>query len=117
LHLSEFAKESVAAYWKAHKKMPRGNAEAGLPPADKIVGNYVTSLEVVDGAIHVTLGNRVNRNAAGKVLSVRAGAVQGYAQVPLAWNCGMAAAPAPMAMFGENRTNLPPAFLPVDCRS
>jgi len=51
--------------------MPKSNAEAGLPPPDKIVGNFVSAVEVVEGAIHVTLGNRVNRNAAGKLLSIR----------------------------------------------
>ena len=67
--LADFAKENVAAYYRANKRMPKNNADAGLPPADKIVGNYVVSLNVNEGAIHVQFGNRVNKNAAGKVLS------------------------------------------------
>jgi type IV pilus assembly protein PilA len=115
--LSEFAKEGVIAYFRANKRMPRDNAETGLPPADKIIGNYVTSLEVTDGAIHVKLGNRVNRNASGKVLSVRPSAVTAYPQVPISWNCGVAEPPAGMKTFGENRTSLSSPYLPVDCRS
>jgi type IV pilus assembly protein PilA len=117
ISLSEFAKESVAAYFRANKRMPRNNGEAGLPPADKIIGNYVTSLEVADGAIQVTLGNRINRNANGKVLTLRPAVVIDYPQVPISWNCGVAEAPVAMKHFGENRTNLSPPYLPVDCRS
>jgi type IV pilus assembly protein PilA len=117
MNLAEFAKEGVTAYYRANKRMPKSNAEAGLPPADKIVGNYVTSLEVNDGAIHVKLGNRINKNAAGKMLSLRPAAVAAFPQVPLAWNCGAAEAPAGMKMFGSNQTSLPVQYLPVDCRS
>jgi type IV pilus assembly protein PilA len=115
--LAEFAKEGIAAYYRANKRMPKNNAEAGLPPADKIIGNYVTGLEVADGAIHVTLGNRINRNAAGKVFSIRPAVVAAYPQIPIAWNCGVATPPANMKAFGENRTSLAAPYLPVDCRS
>jgi type IV pilus assembly protein PilA len=115
--LADFAKEGIAAYYRANKRMPKNNAEAGLPPADKIIGNYVTALEVIDGAIHVTLGNRINRNAAGKLFSIRPAVVTAYPQVPIAWNCGVATPPAGMKVFGESRTSLAAPYLPVDCRS
>lgn len=117
LALADFAKDSVNAYYRVNKRMPKSNAEAGLPPPDKIVGNYVTALEVADGAIHVKLGHRVNKNAAGKVLSLRPAAVVAHPQVPLAWNCGAADPPAAMKAFGANQTDLPSQYLPVDCRS
>ena len=117
ISLSDFAKEGVTAYFRASKRMPLNNAEAGLPPADKIIGNYVTSLEVADGAIQVTLGNRINRNASGKVLTIRPSVVIDYPQVPISWNCGVAEPPAGMKTFGANRTSLSPPYLPVDCRS
>ena len=117
LGMSEFAKESIAAYYRANKRLPRNNAEAGLPPPDKIIGNYVTAMEVAEGAIHVTFGNRVNRNAAGKVLSVRPSVVAAYPQVPISWNCGAAVPPSALKAFGENRTSLEAPYLPLDCRS
>ena len=117
LVLGDFAKEGVAAFYRANKRMPKNNIEAGLPPPEQTVGNFVTKLEVNDGAIHITMGNRVNRNAAGKTLSVRPAVITNYPQLPIAWNCGVAVAPTPMKMFGENRTSLPPVYLPVDCRS
>lgn len=115
--LAEYAKEGVNAYYRANKRMPKGNAEAGLPPPDKLIGNHVTAIEVKDGAVHVTLGHRANHNAAGKVLTLRPAAVEGYAQVPLAWNCGMAEPPKGMKAFGTNLTTLPAPYLPIDCRS
>lgn len=115
--LADFAKEGVSQFYRANKRMPKNNAEAGLPPADKIMGNHVTSLEVVDGAIHIKFGNRVNKYAADKVLSLRPAVVASYAQVPIAWNCGAAEAPTGMKMFGTNQTTLPLQYLPVDCRS
>lgn len=115
--LSDFAKDSIASYFRANRQMPRNNAEAGLPPSEKIIGNYVTSLEVADGAIHVTLGNRVNRNADGKVLTIQPSVVATYPNVPISWNCGLAEPPASMKHYGVNRTNLASIFLPIDCRS
>lgn len=116
LSLAEFAKESVAGFYRTHKRMPASNKEAGLPPPDKIIGNHVAALEVKDGAIHVTFGNRANKNASGKVLSIRPAVVAAFPQVPIAWNCGSAEAPAGMKSFGTNQTTLPGYFLPADCR-
>ncbi len=115
--LSEFAKDSIAQYYRANKRMPKNNAEAGLPPPDKIMGNHVTAIEIGDGAIHIKFGNRVNKHAADKVLSLRPAVVAAYAQVPIAWSCGLAAAPAGMKISGTNQTTLPPPYLPIDCRS
>ena len=116
LALSEFAKESIANYYRVNKRMPKNNTEAGLPPPDKIMGNHVVSLEVNDGAINVRFGNRVNKNANGKILSIRPAVVAAFPQVPIAWNCGTAEAPASMKTFGTNQTTLQGYFLPVDCR-
>lgn len=116
LQLADFAREGVAQYFKANKRMPRNNTEAGLPPADKIIGNHVTGVEVVDGAIHISFGHRVNRYAAGKVLSLRPAAVPAYPQVPLAWSCGPVEPPSGMKSFGTNKTSMPAQYLPVDCR-
>jgi type IV pilus assembly protein PilA len=116
LGLSEFARQAVQAYYAKHRRMPRDNAAAGLPPADRIVGNYVTELAVNEGAIVLSFGNRSNRNIAGKKLSLRPALVEGYPAVPLAWVCGAAGAPDKMRLVGENLTSLPAALLPIDCR-
>ena len=116
LSLAEFAKENITAFYRAQKRMPKNNAEAGLPPADKIIGNHVAAIEVADGAVHIKFGNRANKNAVGKIVTLRPAAIASYPQVPLAWNCGTAEPPAGMKALGANRTTLPGMYLPVDCR-
>lgn len=116
LELASFAQEGVQTYYRTHRRMPQDNAQAGLPPAPMIVGNYVSAVTVSDGVTHLSFGQKANRNLAGKTLSVRPAVVSGYPQVPIAWVCGLAGVPTPMQAAGENRTDLPPQFLPVDCR-
>src|SRR5512134_2943690 len=57
VRLTEIAKKPVAASWAATKSFPEDNAAAGLPAPDKVVSNYVKSLTIDAGAIHVVFGN------------------------------------------------------------
>jgi type IV pilus assembly protein PilA len=116
LSLASFAQEGVQAFQRTHRKLPANNAEAGLPPADKIVGNHVVGVRVEAGATHLSFGNNANRNLAGKTLTLRPAIVKDHPQVPIAWVCGQAGVPAQMQAMGDNRTDLPLEFLPVDCR-
>lgn len=115
--LVEFAKQAVASYYTKTHRMPTDNAAAGLPPAQNIVGNYVSSVAVRNGAIHITYAQQSNRNLLNKVVTLRPAVVEGYPQVPIAWVCGTSTVPEKMKAMGENRTNLPNHFLPLDCRS
>jgi type IV pilus assembly protein PilA len=115
LPLAEVAKRPVVAAWALTQTMPVDNLEAGLPAADKIVGNYVSAVQVVRGAVHVTFGNSANGALKGKVLSLRPAVVEDAAIVPPAWVCGNAAVPAKMTAMGENRTSVPNAYLPLEC--
>ena len=116
LTFADFAKDAIAQQYKRTRRIARTNAEAGLPEPDKIIGSFVTRLEVKDGAINVTLGNRINKFASGKVVSVRAAAAPAAA-VPLSLACGNAEMPQGLTVSGANATTLPPNYLPVDCRS
>ena len=117
LPLADIVKTPVAASWAAVQSFPPDNAGAGLPPADKIVNNYIGSVLVRDGAIHVTFGNRANGLINGKILSLRPAVVEDAPVVPVTWVCGTAEAPDKMTVKGENRTNIPPGFLPFACRA
>jgi len=77
---SDVAKEPIAAMWKSSKLLPADNEAIGLPSPDKMVSNYVTSLEVKEGAIHMTLGNKINSKLTGKILSIRPAV-----KLPLVW--------------------------------
>lgn len=113
---SDAAKEPIQTIWKTTQTLPVNNAEAGLPEAEKMVSNFVTALHVKDGAIHMTLGNKVHPNIAGKVLSIRPAVIEDSAVVPIAWVCGHAAAPTPMVLKGNDETTVPDEFLPHSCR-
>ncbi len=117
LPLADIAKQPIAASWLLTQSFPVDNASAGLPPADKIVANYVSSVTVENGAIHITFGNRANNSIVGKVLTLRPAVVEDAPIVPVAWACGYAEAPEKMTVNGTNRTDIPEALLPIECRA
>lgn len=114
--LSEVAKKPLALSWPATQTFPVDNATAGLPSADKIVNTYVSAVEVQDGAIHITFGNRANGALKGKVLSLRAAVVEDAPIVPVTWVCAGAEAPEKMTIKGIDRTSVAPEHLPMACR-
>jgi type IV pilus assembly protein PilA len=117
LPLADIAKAPVAASWAIAQTFPPDNAGAGLPPAEKIVNNYISSVLVKDGALNVIFGNRANGIINGKTLTIRPAVVDDAPIVPVAWVCGYAEAPHNMTVKGENRTNIPENFLPFACRA
>jgi len=117
LPLADIAKQPIALAWAQTQAFPPDNAAANLPTADKIVGNYVTSVAVQGGAIHITFGNQASSAIKGKVLSLRPAVVVDAPVVPIAWICGNSAAPEKMTVRGQNQTNIPNAFLPFECSS
>jgi len=117
LPLADIAKNPVAAAWTALQEFPADNAAAGLPPADKIVNNHISSVRVQNGALHVTFGNRASSVIKDKVLTLRPAVVTDAPIVPVAWVCAYAEPPGKMTVMGENRTNVPPSFLPFACRA
>ncbi|RZI86730.1 MAG: prepilin-type N-terminal cleavage/methylation domain-containing protein [Rubrivivax sp.] len=115
--LAAIAKTPIAASWGATKVLPADNAAAGLPNADKIVNNMVTSVAVQDGVINITFGNQANGGIKGKVLSLRPAVIEDAQIVPVTWVCGHAAAPDKMTIKGVDKTDIPPTFLPYNCRA
>lgn len=116
MRLADVAKPAVAAAWKTTHTLPADNAAAGLPAADRIVGNLVSSVVVEQGAVHVTFGNQANGAIQGKTLTLRPAVVEDAPVVPVAWVCANTAAPTPMTVHGTDRTTVPARFLPLNCR-
>ena len=114
--LSEFVRQSVQAHYSRSKGMPKDNAVTGVPPSGSIIGTYVTDVQVADGSITITFGNRTNRFLSGKKLSLRPAVVDGHPVVPISWVCGNASVPDRMKVLGQNRTDMPATYLPIDCR-
>jgi len=111
------AKAAVAGRWSAMQSLPLDNAQAGLPAADKLVGNYVSSVTVEAGAVHVVFGNQANGAIKGKTLTFRPAVVDDTPVVPIAWVCAQAATPDKMSAKGVNRTDIAPQYLPLNCRA
>jgi type IV pilus assembly protein PilA len=116
LPLADVVKAPIAIAWVATQSFPADNAAAGLPAADKIVNNYISSSLVQDGAIHVTFGNRAHGQIKGKILTLRPAVVEDAAIVPITWVCGFAGAPDKMKIKGANKTDIPVNLLPLRCR-
>jgi type IV pilus assembly protein PilA len=116
MRLTDIAKGPIAAAWATAKTFPDDNAAAGLPAPDKVVSNYVKSLTIEAGAIHVVFGNQANGALRGMTLSLRPAVVDDAPIVPVAWVCGYAATPEKMTVTAANKTDLPKGWLPVNCR-
>jgi type IV pilus assembly protein PilA len=114
--LVNIAKKPIELMWTATQALPANNTAAGLPAPAKIVNNFITSVTVQDGAIHITFGNDVNGTIKGKILTLRPAVVDDTPIVPVAWVCGFAAAPGGMTVRGENRTDIPEGLLPFNCK-
>ena len=110
------AQAPVAAEWSAKQVMPANNAAAGLPAPDLMVGNYVSSVQIVNGAVDITFSKRAMPALKGKVLSYRPAIVPGQPLVPITWVCGYATAPEKMVAQGVNATTVPKPYLPNSCQ-
>ena len=116
LALADLAKRGVQAAWTAKAEMPADNAAAGIPPRDKIVGNLIKDVNVAGGAITLTYGNNASRMLEGKRVTLRPAVVADQPLVPIAWICHKLPVPKGMEVQGRDETDIPPNFLPLECR-
>lgn len=115
--LADIVKAPVASSWTASGKFPKDNAAAGLPVPEKIVSNYVKSVVLEDGAVHITFGNKAHNAIQNKVLTFRPAVVEDAKVVPVSWICGRATAPQQMQLKGADKTSIDDKFLPLNCQA
>jgi len=116
LALADVAKAGVQAVWGMTGELPADNKAAGLPEPVKIVGSYVSSVTVEDGAITLVFGNNASKVLHGKKLTLRPAVVPDQLIVPIAWLCHEINVPKGMERRGRDLTDLSPDTLPVECR-
>lgn len=128
LGLADLAKRPIGMQWATTQTFPADNSavEAFLattndpsqkfPAADKIIGNFVTSVTVQDGAVHIRFGNNAAGGIVGKTLSLRPAVVSDAPTVPIAWVCAKAPVPEKMTVHGADRSDVPSSLLPRICR-
>ena len=117
IKLADIVKAPIAASWAAVARLPVDNAAAGLPVADKIVNDYISSVAVESGAIQVTFGNHASPAIQGAVLTLRPAVVEDANIVPVTWVCGHAEPPHRMVAKGLDKTTVPTRYLPLNCRA
>lgn len=113
--LTRQLKDQINAYYTLNQNFPHTNLDAGIPPADKLLGNYVEKIELVDGAFHISFGNKAIAQLKGKVLSLRPIVVKNSSKSPMSWLCGNASVPDGMEAVGQNRTTVAAKYLPINC--
>ena len=79
------AQRKVEEFYAHVGRFPQNNREAGLLPPDKIKSNYVASLEVENGAIHVTFNDSAPADLAGHIVSIRPSVLKTNADAPILW--------------------------------
>ena len=115
IELAENFKQGIQLFYQLNGKFPADNEEAGMPAADKILGNYLEGLEVVDGAMHLKLGNKLTRFV-GQTVSIFPVFVEDSPASPISWVCGHDSPPEGMTTAGENKTSVSITNLPLSCR-
>ncbi len=109
-------KLSIRDFYKSSGRFPADNEEAGVPAVEHLIGNFVTGVEVVDGAMHVTFGNYVNGNLMDETITIRPMYVTDSPTSPISWVCGYRVPPNGMSAAGEDRTTLDTRHMPAACR-
>jgi len=117
INLSEGVKKSITDYYVTNQRFPTDNTMAGVPQSAHLIGNFVTGIQVKEGAIHITLGNRINAHVKDKVLSLRPSTVTANPSSPISWLCGYAEPVNGMDANGENNTTVPSLYLSPACRT
>ena len=108
-------RQDVTYYYIKNLSFPSDNSEAGVPEANLLIGNKVSSIEVEDGAIHITLGNKVTKSLQDKILTLRPAIVIGSPTSPISWLCGSDEPVQGMEAIGNNKTDLANAIVPASC--
>ncbi len=115
LDLAEGFKQKIQQSYSLAGNFPASNIDAGMPEPDKIIGNYLKSLEVVDGAMHLVLGKKLSQFE-DEIVTIYPVYVKDSIESPISWVCGYGIPPEGMLVAGENKTTLEKVNLPLRCR-
>jgi type IV pilus assembly protein PilA len=92
LNLASSAKAAVAESYAQLGTAPQNRTEAGMSAtATDTAGKYVTAVNVTNGTILVTYGDKANAKLTGLTLGLTP---YESADKTVAWRCGLAAVPA-----------------------
>jgi len=122
LNMGAGAKVPVVDAYNNDGEPPAGRAEAGMSanPTDTS-GRYVAQVDIDDGRVDVTMGNRVHADIFGDTISFTPYMTPSGTIV---WRCGAAPAPANAALLtgggvtsAYQATTVEERYLPSTCRN
>jgi len=97
-------KTAISDYYGTHGRLPPNNEAVGAVRPEKIMSNYISSVEVVNGQLYVTFGNICDASISGEVLTFRP-QIHNTVLGTLSWHCG-----------GDKETTVPTKYLPAVCK-
>jgi len=119
INMGAGAKSPVIDAYSEAGTAPANRAAAGMSvdPTDSR-GSYVTAVNIVNGRVDVTMGNRAHADISGETISFTPYMTEGGGVV---WRCGSAAQPGTntnlMPGAAYQATAIPPRYLPSVCRN
>lgn len=123
LTLAASAKAAVAESFSNTGRAPANRTAAGMSAAaTDTSGNYVTSVDIVNGRIDITYGNKANAQIAGQTVTLTP---YESPDLSVVWRCGNSPAPAGTALLGTSGGGVTAAYvaptvinkyLPAACR-
>ncbi|MDH3620687.1 MAG: pilin [Gammaproteobacteria bacterium] len=120
LNLASTSKIDLVTYRAEYGRWPVDANEAGnatLLPHDRL-GRYVATFSLDEGGVINALmsAEQASDTVADRLLSLRIGTSELDSGAPVVLVCGYAKPPAGIRASGENRTQIPPAYLPYLCK-
>jgi len=100
--LSITVKQAIIDYYAYHGKFPANNQAAGILEPEFLQGNYVSKIEVIEGVIHITLGNHAGFSLTGLIFTLRPEVVADYPSRIL-WSC-------------SEQSEISGRYLPASCK-
>ena len=117
------AKAPITDSFVARGEPPANRTQAGLTPLPTDTqGTYVSSIDINDGTIIVTYGNRINAVVAGLTLTITP---YQSPDLSISWRCGFGTAPAGTVPLGTGlggrvsayiAPTVPVQYMPSACR-
>lgn len=99
---------NIEEFYQERGRFPKDNREAGLQEPDNIQSNFVSSLEIENGAVHIIYNNRVDDDLLkGYTVTYRPSIFSSNPAASIVWVCGVRESPKGFLTVGKNRTNLP----------
>jgi type IV pilus assembly protein PilA len=108
------AKIPILESFSRDRVLPAGRVEAGMSPAPTdSSGVYVTGLDIVQGRIDVTFGNRAHPDIAAQRLSLTPYLAN---EGTVLWRCGNAPPPPGIELVAHLAPTVKSRYLPSSCR-